>query len=141
LPFQTRSEQQIEDIKKGGYVLKDSDKEPDLILIATGSEIGLAMDSAAKLESDGVAVRVVSMPSVDFFNAQDQDYRDSVFPANVTKRIAIEAGTSAAWYQFVGLEGKVIGMDRFGESAPANELFEYFGFTVDNVVQTAKSIL
>jgi len=141
LPFQQRSEQQVEDIKKGGYILKDCQGDADLILIATGSEIGLAMDSAQALEKDGVAVRVVSMPSVDFFAKQDQSYRDSVLPPAVTKRIAIEAGTTAGWYQYVGLEGAVIGMDRFGESAPANELFDYFGFTVDNVVLTAKSLL
>ena len=140
LPFQQRSEQQIEDIKKGGYVLKDANGDADVILIATGSEIGLAMDSAVELEKDGVAVRVVSMPSVDFFAAQDQDYRDAVLPPKITKRVAIEAGATAAWYQYVGLNGAVIGMDRFGESAPANELFEYFGFTVDNVVKTVKSL-
>ena len=141
LPFQQRSEQQVEDIKKGGYILKDCQGDADLILIATGSEIGLAMDSAQALEKEGVAVRVVSMPSVDFFAKQEQSYRDSVLPPAVTKRIAIEAGTTAGWYQYVGLEGAVIGMDRFGESAPANELFDYFGFTVDNVVLTAKSLL
>ena len=141
LPFQQRSEQQIEDIKKGGYVLKDCQGDPDLILIATGSEVALAVDSAAALEKAGTAVRVVSMPSVDFFAQQDQSYRDGVLPPAVTKRIAIEAGATAAWYQYVGLEGSVVGMDRFGESAPANELFEYFGFTVDNVVMTAESLL
>ena len=141
LPFQQRSEQQIEDIKKGGYILKDSEGEPELILIATGSEVGLAMDSADELEKEGLTVRVVSMPSVDFFQAQEQSYRDSVLPPSVTKRVAIEAGATASWYQYVGLDGAVIGMDRFGESAPANELFEYFGFTVDNVVRTAKSII
>ncbi len=140
LPFQPRSEQQVADISKGGYVLKDTSGQPDLILIATGSEVGLAMDSATALEKEGTSVRVVSMPSVDFFAKQDQDYRDSVLPPSVTKRIAIEAGATAAWYQYVGLEGAVIGMDRFGESAPANELFEYFGFTVDNVVRTAKAL-
>ena len=81
------------------------------------------------------------MPSVDFFQAQEQSYRESVLPPSVTKRVAIEAGATASWYQYVGLDGAVIGMDRFGESAPANELFEYFGFTVDNVVRTAKSII
>ena len=141
LPFQQRSEQQVEDIKKGGYILKNSQGEPELILIATGSEVGLAMDSAVALEKEGIAVRVVSMPSLDFFAQQEQDYRDSVLPPAVTKRIAIEAGATASWYQYVGLEGAVVGMDRFGESAPANELFEYFGFTVDNVVLTAKSLL
>ena len=141
LPFQQRSEQQVEDIKKGGYILKNSQGEPELILIATGSEVGLAMDSAVALEKEGIAVRVVSMPSLDFFAQQEQDYRDSVLPPAVTKRIAIEAGATASWYEYVGLEGAVVGMDRFGESAPANELFEYFGFTVDNVVLTAKSLL
>jgi transketolase len=141
LPFQQRTEQQVSDIAKGGYVLKDSKTEPELIIIATGSEVGLAMDSAAELEKDGVAVRVVSMPSVDFFASQDQEYKDSVLPPKVTKRVSIEAGATASWYQYVGLEGVVIGMDRFGESAPADELFKFFGFTVDNVVSKAKSIL
>ena len=141
LSFQQRSEQQIEDIKKGGYVLKDCQGNPELILIATGSEVALAMDSATALKKDGIAVRVVSMPSVDFFAKQDQSYRDSVLPPAVTKRVAIEAGATAAWYQYVGLEGAVVGIDRFGESAPTDELFEYFGFTVDNVRMTAKSLL
>ena len=141
LPFQQRSQQQVDDIKRGGYILKDSDQTPDLIFIATGSEVGLAMDSAAELDREGVAVRVVSMPSVDFFAAQDKAYQDSVLPPEVTKRVAIEAGATAAWYQYVGLEGIVVGMDRFGESAPADELFEFFGFSVDNVVHKAKSIL
>ena len=141
LPFQQRSQQQVDDIKRGGYILKDSDQTPDLILIATGSEVGLAMDSAAELDKEGVAVRVVSMPSVDFFAAQDKAYQDSVLPPEVTKRVAIEAGATAAWYQYVGLEGIVVGMDRFGKSAPADELFKFFGFSVDNVIHKAKSIL
>ncbi len=141
LPFQARSEQQQADIARGGYILKDSSGTPDLILIATGSEVGLAMDSASELEQQGVAVRVVSMPSVDFFETQDQAYRDEVLPPAVTKRIAIEAGTTTGWYRYVGLEGAVIGMDRFGESGPANELFEFFGFTVEHVVKQAQDLL
>ncbi|MGH1542120.1 MAG: transketolase [Arenicella sp.] len=141
LPFQARSEQQQADIARGGYILKDSSGTPDLILIATGSEVGLAMGSASELEQQGVAVRVVSMPSVDFFETQDQAYRDEVLPPAVTKRIAIEAGTTTGWYRYVGLEGTVIGMDRFGESGPANELFEFFGFTVEHVVKQAQDLL
>ena len=141
LPFQKRNDQQVNDIRKGGYVLQDSDSNPDLIIIATGSEVGLAVESADSLRKEGVAVRVVSMPSVDAFSEQDQAYQDSVLPPSVVNRVAIEAGATAAWYQYVGLQGKVIGMDRFGESAPAGELFEYFGFSVDNVVLTAKELL
>ena len=132
---------QVDDIKCGRYILKDSDQMPDLILIATGSEVGLAIDSAAELDKEGVAVCVVSMPSVDFFVVQDKAYQDSVLSPEVTKHVTIEARATAAWYQYVSLEGIVVGMDRFGESAPADELFEFFGFSVDNVVHKAKSIL
>lgn len=141
LPFQARDQQQIDSIQRGGYVLQDCEGTPDLILLATGSEVGLAVDSAAKLTEQGHAVRVVSMPSVDFFAAQSKEYQDSVLPPEVTKRVAIEAGATPSWYQYVGSQGAVVGMDRFGESGPANELFEFFGFTVDNVVNTAQQLL
>jgi transketolase len=139
LPFMERDATQIADIAKGGYVLKDA-PNAKLILIATGSEIELAMASAAALEADGVAVRVVSMPSTDVFDRQDAAYKASVLTRG-TPRIAIEAGVTAFWYKYVGLEGAVVGIDTFGESAPAPVLFKYFGFTVENVVATARVVL
>ena len=112
-----------------------------VILIATGSEVALAMDAAAELEQQGKAVRVVSMPSAYRFNGQDADYRESVLPKAVTKRIAIEAGHADYWYKYVGLDGRVIGMTTYGESAPAGELFKHFGFTVENIVKQANELL
>ncbi|MDQ2823012.1 MAG: transketolase [Pseudomonadota bacterium] len=139
LPFMDRSAAQIADIAKGGYVLKDA-ADAKVILIATGSEIELAMASAAALEAEGVAVRVVSMPSTDVFDRQDAAYKASVLTRG-TPRVAIEAGVTGLWYKYVGLEGAVVGLDTFGESAPAPVLFKYFGFTVENVVATAKIVL
>jgi len=133
LPFQTRSEKQIADIARGGYVLEDCDGEPDLILIASGSELGLAVAAAAELAQAGHQVRVVSMPCTDVFDAQDRDYREQVLPPAITRRVAIEAGASGLWWRYVGERGAVIGLDRFGESAPAAEVFEKFGFTAANV--------
>ncbi|MGM0536449.1 MAG: transketolase [Pseudomonadota bacterium] len=141
LPHQARSKQQLADIQRGGYVLKDSADTPELILIATGSEVGLAMDAAARLEEQGRAVRVVSMPSTDRFDHQDAEYRERVLPAAVTARLAIEAGHRDFWYKYVGLNGAILGMDTFGESAPAGDLFTHFGFTVDNVVAEASALL
>src|SRR5690606_34748735 len=145
LPHQPRTKQQLADIQRGGYVLKHEANshqgKPELILIATGSEVGLAMDAAAELEKQGRAVRVVSMPSTYRFSGQEAEYRDSVLPPSVTKRIAIEAGHADFWYKFVGLEGRIVGMRSFGESAPAGELFKHFGFTVDNVLKQANELL
>ncbi len=141
LPFQQRGEQQIADIARGGYVLKDGDGTPSIILIATGSEVPLAMSAASVLADEGVQVRVVSMPSTDVFDAQDADYRESVLPSSVTKRLAVEAGVTGGWWRYVGTQGRVVGLDRFGESAPADELFEHFGFTTDNIVAVAKAVL
>ncbi len=141
LPYQQRTAGQIADIARGGYVLKDTDGMPDILLLATGSEVELAMSAADVLAADGVKARVVSMPSTDAFDAQDADYRESVLPAAVTARVAIEAGVTEGWWRHVGMQGRVIGLDRFGESAPANELFEHFGFTTDNVVAVAKDVL
>jgi len=140
LPHQQRTSEQLANIEKGGYVLKDCAGTPSVILIATGSEVALAMEASAELEEQGEAVRVVSMPSTDYFDAQDAAYRDSVLPSAVTKRVALEAGISDYWYKYVGLQGAVIGMNRFGESAPAEQLFEHYGFTVENVVATVKSL-
>lgn len=140
LPHQNRTAEQIANIEKGAYVLKDSSGTPDVILIATGSEVALAMDSAKVLEAKGQAVRVVSMPSTDCFDAQDAAYKESVLPSSITKRVALEAGIADYWYKYVGLQGAVIGMTTFGESAPADLLFEHFGFTVDNVVATVEGL-
>ncbi|MDJ0711162.1 MAG: transketolase [Woeseiaceae bacterium] len=141
VPHQNRATQQIENIARGGYVLKECDGTPDILLIATGSEVSLAMDAADVLGENGIQARVVSMPSTDVFDAQDDDYRESVLPASISARIAVEAGVTDGWWRYVGPQGRVIGLDRFGESAPANELFEHFGFTTDNVVATAKELL
>ncbi|PLX62000.1 transketolase [Sedimenticola selenatireducens] len=138
LPFMQRNEQQIADITKGGYVLRDCDGTPDAILIATGSEVGLAVDAAAELAGKGTRVRVVSMPSVDAFEAQDEAYRESVLPASVTARVAVEAGVTDGWYKYAR---KVVGINHFGESAPADQLFKEFGFTVENVVKAVEETL
>ncbi|WP_071872582.1 transketolase [Atopomonas hussainii] len=141
LPHQSRSAAQVADVARGGYVLKDCAGEPELILIATGSEVGLAMQAAAKLDEQGRRVRVVSMPSTSVFDLQDAAYKQSVLPVEVGARIAIEAAHADFWYKYVGLDGRIIGMTSFGESAPAAQLFEEFGFTVDNVLATAAELL
>ncbi|EGQ8309648.1 transketolase [Vibrio parahaemolyticus] len=141
LAQQPRSAEQVADIAKGGYTLKDSDGKPELILIATGSEVELAVKAAEQLTAEGKKVRVVSMPSTDAFDKQDAAYREAVLPSDVTARIAIEAGIADFWYKYVGFDGRIIGMTTFGESAPADQLFEMFGFTVENVVNTAKELL
>jgi transketolase len=141
LPHQQRAADQVANVSRGGYVLKECDGTPDILLLATGSEVELAVNAAEVLAADGVKARVVSMPSTDVFDAQDADYRESVLPAAVTARVAIEAGVTAGWWRYVGTHGQVVGLDRFGESAPANELFEHFGFTTDNVVAVAKDVL
>jgi transketolase len=141
LPHQARTKPQLAEIQRGAYVLKECDGTPELILIATGSEVGLAMDAAAELEAQGKAVRVVSMPSTYRFDGQEAEYREQVLPKAVTKRIAIEAGHADYWYKYVGLDGRVIGMRTYGESAPAGDLFKHFGFTVDNVLKQAREML
>ncbi|HHW4400253.1 TPA: transketolase [Aeromonas hydrophila] len=135
-----RTAQQLADTAKGGYVLKDCAGKPELILIATGSEVELAVAAYEQLTAKGRAVRVVSMPATDVFDAQSAEYKESVLPASVTKRVAIEAGIADYWYKYVGFGGKIIGMTTFGESAPAELLFKEFGFTVENVVATAESL-
>ena len=134
LPHQNRSAEQILDIARGAYVLRDSSGVPDIILIATGSEVALAVSAAEALAADGVNARVVSMPSTDVFDIQDAAYRESVLPAAVTARVAIEAGVTETWWRYVGSHGRVVGLDRFGESAPAESVFEAVGLTVDNIV-------
>ncbi|MGB5305312.1 MAG: transketolase C-terminal domain-containing protein, partial [Gammaproteobacteria bacterium] len=112
---------------------------PDAIIIATGSEVGLAMGAAEQLK--GKKIRVVSMPSTTVFEEQDEAYRESILPAAVTARVAVEAAVTQGWYKYVGLSGKVVGIDRFGESAPSSQLFKEFGFTVENVVKAVESVL
>ncbi|WP_038173657.1 transketolase [Vibrio pacinii] len=141
LAQQERDAQQVANIAKGGYILKDCAGKPELILIATGSEVELAVEAAAQLTAEGKQVRVVSMPATDAFDKQDAQYRESVLPSDVTARIAVEAGIADFWYKYVGFGGKIIGMTTFGESAPAGELFKMFGFTTENVVKTAHELL
>ena len=141
LPHQPRTSEQVAAIARGGYVLKDADGTPDVILIATGSEVALAVSAAEALAEEGIQARVVSMPCTGLFDAQDAAYREQVLPAAVTARVVIEAGVTETWFRYAGLQGRVIGLDRFGESAPAGELFEHFGFTTDNVVAIAKQTL
>jgi transketolase len=140
VPHQARSNDNIANIRRGGYVLTDCSGTPELIFIATGSEVGLAVDAAKQLTQQGRRVRVVSMPSTSIFEAQDAAYRESVLPRAVTKRVAVEAGARDGWWQYVGLQGAVVGMSSFGASAPAKDLFKHFGFTVENVVKTAESL-
>ncbi|MDE3272167.1 transketolase [Pseudoalteromonas sp. G4] len=140
LQQQARTAEQLANVRKGGYVLS-CDGEPEIILIATGSEVELSMQAAAELRAQGKKVRVVSMPSTDLFDAQDAAYKESVLPSAVTKRVAVEAGIEDYWYKYVGLNGAVVGMTTFGESAPANELFKHFGFTVENIVAKANQLV
>ena len=141
LPHQPRTDAQVGDIARGGYVLADADGTPDVILIATGSEVGLATQAKATLDAAGLKTRVVSMPSTDVFDRQSAEYRESVLPNAVRKRVAIEAGVTGFWRQYVGLDGAVIGIDSFGASAPAEVLYPYFGITVEKVVEAAKSLV
>jgi transketolase len=133
-----RTNDQLKAIEKGGYVLSDCNGEPDVILIASGSEVSLAMESAKAMNNR--KVRVVSMPSTNAFDEQDQDYKDSVLTPGV-KRVAIEAGVAESWYKYVGLDGGIVAMSTYGESAPAGELFKHFGFTVENVLSTVDEVL
>ncbi len=139
LPFLERSPAQVADVARGGYVLRDA-ADAKAIIIATGSEIELALKSADALAAEGVAVRVVSMPSTDVFDRQDAAYKASVLPKGMP-RVAVEAGITDFWFKYVGLEGQVIGIDTFGESAPAGALFKHFGFTTEKVVAAVKSVL
>jgi transketolase len=129
------------DAAKGGYVVQDSSGTPDVILIATGSEVGLAMDASTKLLEQNVNARVVALPCWDIFELQPLAYRESVLPSNIRTRVGIEAGASFGWERFVGLDGKTVTLDRFGASAPDNEVFENLGFNVANVVKTALEVI
>jgi transketolase len=141
LPFQDRDAAQIEAVRRGGYVLKDCQGTPEAVIIATGSEVSLAVAAFDKLNAAGRRVRVISMPSTDVFDAQDDSWKESVLPAAVTARLAVEAGVSDYWRKYVGLTGRVVGIDSFGESAPADAVFEHFGFTVDNVVANVEAMI
>ncbi|MGG7444590.1 transketolase [Kosakonia oryzendophytica] len=136
-----RTPEQVEAISRGGYILKACQGTPDLILISTGSEVEITMKAAEQLSAEGHQVQVVSLPSTDIFDAQDEAWRESVLPSNVSARVAVEAGIADYWYKYVGLKGAIVGMTGYGESAPADKLFPYFGFTVENVVAKAKSVL
>ncbi len=140
VPFIERTDEQIAAIRKGAYVIADAEGKPDAIIIATGSEVSLALKAKEALDADGVKVRVVSMPSTNVYDAQDQAYKDSVLIPGV-KRVAVEAGVTDYWYKYVGLDGAVVGIDTFGESAPGPVVMEHFGFTVENVVKHVKDVL
>ena len=141
LVHQTRSAEQVSHIAKGGYILRACHGEPDIILMATGSEVALVIDAAKQLAAQNISVRVVSMPCVELFKQQTIAYQQSVLPEHVTKRIAVEAGVRMPWYEFVGREGCVIGIDRFGESAPADKIFAEFGFTVEHIIEKTIALL
>ncbi len=141
LTHNKRTEEQVADIARGGYVLLEAGSEPDGIIIATGSEVGIAMEAAAIMFERGKKIRVVSMPCQELFDSQDESYRNSVLPVNVRARVAVEAGSPDGWYKYVGLGGRVIGMNSFGESAPGAELFKYFGFTSENIVANMFDLL
>jgi transketolase len=141
LPHQPRSMEQLENIARGGYVLRGGEGNADALIIATGSEVGLAVEAANELASSGINVDVVSMPNPDLFMQQDEAYRDSVLPPRIKARVAVEAGVTSCWASFVGDNGRVIGVDRFGASAPAEQLFEHYGLTVENVSQAVRDSL
>jgi len=139
--FQTRSEEEIRGIEKGGYILRDAEGSLDVILLATGAEVELVARAEKELQQKGYGVRVVSMPCTEVFDAQSPEYRSHVLPAEVKNKLAVEAGASGLWYKYVGAKGKVIGLDRFGSSAPKGDLFKYMGFSVENVVHAAEGML
>ena len=140
-PHLERTPEQIAAIGRGAYVLRDCDGTPDAIIIATGSEVELAVNAAKTLADKGSKVRVVSMPSTDAFDAQEQAYRESVLPSAVTARVAVEAGVTDYWLKYVGLSGRVIGLDTFGESAPASAVYKHFGITTESVVEAVESVI
>jgi len=141
LPAQKRDQATLANIAKGGYVLQACDGVPDILLMATGSEVGLAMEVAAQLMAEDHQVQVISMPCCETFDAQDEAYKNTVFPDHVNARVAIEAGASAYWYKYVGRHGKVIGLDRFGASAPASEVYAECGFAADDIVEAAMGLM
>ena len=141
LPPLARTDAQLDSISRGAYVLLDCDGTPDVIVIATGSEVSVALQAVQQLQAAGKAVRLVSMPSTSVFDQQSAEWREQVLPAAVRKRVAVEAAHVDYWYKYVGLDGKVIGMQTFGESAPGGALMKHFGFTADNIIATVKALL
>ena len=141
VPHQERTPEQLEAIARGGYVLLDCEGGPEALILATGSEVALAVEAARRLQGEGARVRVVSLPCLEVFEAQEEAWREAVLPPAVKARVAVEAGVTGCWHRLVGERGRVIGLDRFGESAPGPQLFEHFGFTVDNVVQAVREVL
>jgi transketolase len=141
LPHQSRTGEQLENVARGGYVLRAGEGNADALIIASGSEVALAVAAANELSSEGVTVNVVSMPNPDLFQQQDPEYRESVLPASVRARVTVEAGVTGCWASLAGDQGKAIGVDRFGASAPASELFEHYGLTVENVSQAVRESL
>ena len=135
--FQKRNAEQIALINKGAYMLKDSEKI-DIILIATGSEVGITIEAANELEKKGIGTRVISMLSTEIFDKQSNDYKEEILPSTIEKRISIEAGSTSYWYKYLGINGKAIGINTFGESAPGGELLKYFGFTSQNIIEHAE---
>jgi transketolase len=138
---QARDLAQVANIARGGYVLIEPTGGPEAIVIATGSEVGIAAEAVRTMNAKGRKVRLVSMPSTNKFDAQDDAYKDSVLPAGVTRRVAVEAGVRAAWWHYVGLKGQVVGIDHFGASAPAKVLFQQFGFTPEKVIEAVEKVL
>jgi transketolase len=141
LPIYEATKGNVNAVSKGAYVLEETNGQPDVILIATGSEVSLAVNAKAELEKENVSVRVVAMPSRELFDRQSEEYKQSVLPASVTKRVAIEAGISLGWDRYAGPSGKVLSIDTFGASGPGNQVLEYFGFSTDNVVRLTKELL
>jgi transketolase len=138
---QARDAAQLAAIKRGGYVLIESDGAPEAIVIATGSEVGIAADAVRSVAGTGRKIRLVSMPSTNTFDAQDDAYKESVLPRSVTRRVAVEAGSTGTWWHYVGLQGQIVGIDHFGASAPAKDLFKAFGFTAEHVVAAIEKVL
>ena len=136
-----RDTTQLENISRGGYVLIEGSDNPDAIIIATGSEVEMAVNAAKQLNAEGKNIRVVSMPSTDVFDQQDDAYKETVLPNACRKRVAVEAGVTDYWRKYIGLDGKALGVDTFGESAPAKTLFEHFGLTETNLIQTVNDLL
>jgi transketolase len=141
LPVFQETQANLDNLSKGAYVLTQTNDQPEVILIATGSEVSLAINAKAELEKENVSVRVVAMPSWELFDRQPKEYKDLILPASVTKRVALEMGISLGWERYVGLEGKVLSIETFGASGTGDAVMELFGFTTENVVRTAKSLL
>ena len=141
MPVFDETKANIENLSKGAYVLTETNENPDMILIATGSEISLAVSAKAKLKKENISVRIVAMPSWELFDRQSQEYKESIFPSSVTKRVSLEMGISLGWERYVGQEGKILSIETFGASGTGAEVMDLFGFTLDNVVHITKNLL